>query len=89
MTVQAFVAGDSNAAMVLLLALVLGGAHVAISVFTARHDHKALIAMWFILVGDTLLTVFVNWKAIALVLFTIGLLLLARTSSARAWYTTR
>ena len=42
--------------------------------------------MWFILIGDSLLTIFVNWHAILLVLFTFVLLLLTRAPSARRWY---
>jgi len=83
--VTAFV--DANHAWVVLaLGIVLGGAHVLISRFTSQHSRKALGAMWFILIGDSLLTLFVNWHAILLVLFTVVLLLLTRAPSARRWY---
>ena len=87
MVIQSFAAGSSNALIVLLLAIVLGGAHLAIWIWTSRHSRRAIWAMWFILVGDSLLTIFVDVKAIILVIATIVLLLLARTPSARAWYT--
>lgn len=86
MVVQAFATGASNALIVLLLAIVLGGAHLAIWVWTSRHSSRAIWAMWFILIGDSLLTLLVDVKAIILVIATIVLLLLARTASARAWY---
>jgi hypothetical protein len=44
----------------------------------------AIAAMWFVLVSDSLLTIFVDVKALALVLATVALLLLAR--SARTWW---
>lgn len=86
MVVQAFVAGASNAALVLLLAIALGGAHLAIWVWTSRHSRMAIWAMWFVLVGDALLTLLVDVKAVILVIATVVLLVLARTPSARAWY---
>lgn len=87
MVVQTFSSGASNALVVLVLAIVLGGAHLGIWIWTSRHSRKAIWAMWFILVGDSLLTIFVDVKAIVLVGFTIVLLLLTRAPSARAWYT--
>lgn len=73
---------------VVLIAVVLGGAHVAISVLTARRSRAAVGAMMVVLVGDTLLTAFVDWRAILLVAFTIVLLLLTRTTGARDWFRT-
>lgn len=87
MVVGAFTGGSDRAWLILALAVVLGGAHVAISLFTRGHSRKAVAAMWFVFIGDTLLTVFIDWKAIVLVLFTVGLLLLSRMTSARAWFT--
>lgn len=86
MTVQAFSAGASNAWLVLALAVVLGGAHLAALLWTIAHSRKAHLALWFIIIGDSLLTVFVDRRAILLVGFTIVMLLLTRTRSARAWY---
>lgn len=79
-------ADSNNAWLVLLLGIVLGGAHVLISRFTSLHSKKAIAAMWFVFIGDSLLTVFVNWQAILLVLFTAVLLLLTRVPSARRWF---
>lgn len=87
MIVQAFVAAPATAWRVLLLGVVLGGAHVIIAVGSARRSRIVYAAMWFVLIGDSLLTVFVDVKAIALVLFTIVLLLLTRPAAARAWFT--
>lgn len=42
--------------------------------------------MWFVVIGDSLLTIFVNWQAILLVGFTVVLLLLTRAPSARRWF---
>lgn len=71
---------------VLLVGVILGGAHVLISRFTTMHSRRVFAAMWFIVIGDSLLTIFVNWKAIALVGFTIVLLLLTRTPAGRRWF---
>ena len=88
-TTQAFTSGSSNAWLVLTLAIVLGGAHLAALLWTIAHSRTAHLALWFIMVGDSLLTVFVDWQAILLVGFTIVMLLLARTRGARAWYDPR
>jgi hypothetical protein len=83
--VSAFVDQD-NAWLVLLLGIVLGGAHVLISRFTSQHSKRAIAAMWFVVIGDSLLAIFVNWQAILLVGFTVVLLLLTRVPSARRWF---
>ncbi len=43
--------------------------------------------MWFVFFADALLAIFVNYLAVILVLFTVALLILARTSTARKWFT--
>ena len=86
MTLQAFTAGATNQWTVLSLAIVLGGAHGAALIWTYRHSRRAHFALWFIIIGDSLLTVFASWQAILLVGFTIVMLALTRTSSAKAWY---
>lgn len=83
--VGAFVDGNRPVA-VLIVGIVLGGAHVLISRFTTLHSRKAFAAMWFVVIGDSLLTIFVNWRAILLVGFTVVLLLLTRAPSARRWF---
>ena len=85
--VGAFLDGNRPVA-VLIVGIVLGGAHVLISRFTSMHSRKAFAAMWFVVIGDSLLTIFVNWKAIGLVGFTIVLLLLTRTAAGRRWFAT-
>jgi len=84
--VGAFVEGSSNKWLVAVVGLVLGGAHVAISRFTSLRSNRAVFAMWGVFIGDSVLAIFVNWQAIALVLFTVVLLLLTRTRSARMWF---
>lgn len=86
MTVQAFTSGADNRWIVLCLAIVLGGAHVAALLWTLAHSRKAHYALWFIIVGDSLLTVFANWQAVLLVGFTIVMLALTRARTARSWY---
>jgi hypothetical protein len=83
--VGAFVAGEHQWA-VLIVGIILGGAHVLISRFTTVHSRKAMAAMWVVLIGDSLLTIFVNVEAILLVGFTVVLLLLTRAPSARRWF---
>jgi hypothetical protein len=84
--IRAFIDDGSRAWSVLLVGLVLGGAHLVISVGSARRSRIVYAAMWLVLIGDTLLTLFVDVQAIALVLFTIVLLALTRPAAARAWF---
>lgn len=84
--VRALVDDASSAWPVLMVGVVLGGAHVVIAVGAAGRRRIVYAAMWFVLVGDSLLTVFVDIRAIALVLFTIALLLLTRPAAARSWF---
>lgn len=86
MVIQSFADASTDAWLVLILAIILGGAHAVLSIMTSRHSARALIAIWFILIGDIALTIFADWKAIALVLFTVVLLLLARTRGATTWF---
>ena len=82
----AVTSADPDVLWVIALAVVLGGAHVAVSMLTARHSRLAILAMWFIAIGDGLLAIFVNEQAIVLVAFTVIMLLLAHSRAARAWY---
>lgn len=84
--IRAFLDDPSSAWPVLLVGVVLGGAHVVIAVGAAHGRRIVYAAMWFVLAGDSLLTVFVDVRAIALVLFTIVLLLLTRPAAARSWF---
>lgn len=86
MIAAALTGGSGDSAGVIVLGLVLGGAHVAISVLTHRHSRLVFAAMVFVLVADTALAVFVDPKAVLLVLFTVVLLLLTRVPSARRWF---
>jgi hypothetical protein len=84
--IQNIAAGFPNGWAVVPVGVVLGGAHVAISWLTSRHNRRAVAAMWFVFVSDSLLAIFVDFLAVVLVLFTVVLLLLARTSSAKKWF---
>ena len=86
MIVRAWLDGSSTAIWVTLVGLVLGSAHIVIAVGAARRQRIAFAAMWFVVVSDTLLTIFVDVKALVLVGATILMLLLTRTRSARAWW---
>lgn len=83
---QGVVAGFPNGWGVVPVGIVLGGAHVAISRLTSRHDRRVVAVMWFVFISDALLAIFVNYLAVVLVVFTIVLLLLTRTSSAKEWF---
>ena len=85
-TVQAFATDATNKWFVLTLAVILGGAHGAALVWTSKHSRRAHLALWFIIIGDSLLTLFVAWQAVLLVAFTIVMLALTRTRAAKAWY---
>ena len=67
--------GDIDAPLVLvgLLALVLGGAHVLISVTTTRGSAAALWLTVFVFISDSLLGVFVDPMAFLLAGFTVVL----------------
>jgi hypothetical protein len=84
--IQAIAGGFPQGWAVVPVGIVLGGAHVAISWLTARHDRRAVVVMWFVFVSDSLLAIFVDYLAVVLVLFTVVLLLLARTADARKWF---
>ena len=84
--IQAILGGFPQGWAVVPVGVVLGGAHVAISWLTARHDRRTVAVMWFVFVSDSLLALFVDYLAVVLVLFTLVLLLLARTASARQWF---
>jgi len=87
--IQNVAAGLPDGWAVIPVGIVLGGAHVAISRLTSRHDRRAVAAMWFVFISDALLAIFVNYLAVVLVLFTIVLLLLTRTPSAKEWFQSR
>ena len=84
MIVRAFVTGSDSAWLVLLIGVLLGGAHVVISISAQKGLRTGYAAMWFVLIGDSLLTIFVDAQALTLVLFTVVLLLLTRPATARA-----
>lgn len=84
--IQALIAGLPDGWAVIPLGVVLGGAHVAISYFTTHHNRRAFAAIWFVFFADGLLAIFVNPLATILVLFTVVLLILAHTSTAKEWF---
>lgn len=82
---RSFLEGAGNAFAVLAVGLVLGSAHVVVSLGARRRSIAYVYAIGFIFVGDLLLAIFVDTQAFALVAFTIVLGALAATSSARQW----
>ncbi len=89
MIISAVTGGSDRAWAVVVVGVILGGAHLAISHFTSRHSSRAFAAMWFVLIADAGLALFVDIQAVLLVLFTVVLLLLTRIPSARAWFSSQ
>ena len=83
--VRSFVDGANNAVTVLLVGLVLGGAHAAVSVGAHRRSVSYIYAIGFIFIGDLLLALMVDAQAFALVAFTVVLGVLAAAPSSRKW----
>lgn len=87
--IQAIVTGESSLGtelgLTIALAVVLGGAHVMAFIWSSQGTRRVYIAIWSIVIGDSLLTIFVNTSAILLVMFTFVMLALTRPTSAREW----
>jgi hypothetical protein len=83
--VRTFIEGAGNAFAVLLVGLVLGGAHAVVALGAHRSSVVYLYAIGFIFVGDLLLAIFVDPQAFALVAFTVVLGVLATRPSSRRW----
>jgi hypothetical protein len=86
--ITAIISGSSNVWWVILIGVILGGAHIAISRFTSLHSSIAVYFMWFVFIADSLLAIFVQVQAVVLVIFTIVLLVLTRLPSSKLWYST-
>ena len=89
MIISALTIGGDDVWAVVLAGLILGGAHVAISVFTSKHSTKAYVAMWFVFISDSALALFVNPQAVVLILFTVVLLGLTRFPSSKIWFSSQ
>ena len=77
--------GAGNHFTTLIVGLMLGGAHAVVAL-GARHQSVAYVyAIGFIFVGDLVLAIFVDVRALTLVAFTIVLAALAASNSARRW----
>lgn len=83
--VRTFIDGANNAVAVLLVGLVLGGAHAVVTWGARTRSRAYLYAIGIIFVGDLLLALFVDARAFALVAFTIALGVLAALPSSRDW----
>lgn len=70
---------------VVVVGVVLGGAHVVVALAAARRSIAYVYAIGFIFFGDLALAIWVDPQAFALVAFTVVLGVLATTPSARAW----
>ena len=83
--IRGLLEGASNTLTTLVVGLMLGGAHAVVAL-GARHQSVAYVyAIGFIFVGDLLLAIFVDVRALTLVAFTIVLATLAASNSARRW----
>lgn len=86
---QALTIGESSLGTGLVstiaLAVVLGGAHVMTYIWSAQGSRRVYAAIWLIVIGDSLLTIFVSTSAILLVMFTLVMLALTLPTSAREW----
>ena len=83
--VRSILEDPGNFLGVLLVGLVLGGAHAVVAWGARNRSRIYLYAIGFIFVGDFLLAVFVDAQAFALVAFTIVLGVLAGLPSSRDW----
>jgi len=70
---------------VLIVGVVLGGAHLVVALAAHRRSIAYVYAIAFIFIGDLALAIWVDPQAFALVAFTVVLGILAATPSARAW----
>jgi hypothetical protein len=86
--ISAIISASSDVWWVILIGVILGGAHLAISRLTTLHSSTAIYFMWFVFVADSLLAIFVQYQAVILVIFTIVLLGLTRFPSSKLWYST-
>ncbi len=86
MIVTAVTTASDTAMVVVVIGVVLGSAHVGISVFTTRHSSVAIKAMLFVFVSDSFLAIFVDYRAAVLVLFTVVLIALTRTGAGKEWF---
>lgn len=88
MIVRALMDDAASALAVVIVGLVLGGAHLAMSVGASRRSKVVYYAIAFILVGDSALAIWVDPQALALVLFTLVLAGLGAMGASRAWLRT-
>jgi hypothetical protein len=70
---------------VVIVGVVLGGAHLVVALAAHRRSIAYVYAIAFIFIGDLALAIWVDPQAFALVAFTVVLGILAATPSARAW----
>lgn len=83
--IRGLLEGASNTLTTLVVGLMLGGAHAVVAL-GARHQSVTYVyAIGFIFIGDLLLAIFVDVRALTLVAFTIVLAALAASNSARTW----
>ncbi len=88
MIVRALMDDASSAVGVVIVGLVLGSAHLVMSVGASRRSRVVYYAIAFILVGDSALAIWVDPQAFALVLFTLVLAGLGSMGASRSWLRT-
>jgi len=82
--IQSLIADAASSLGVILVGVILGGAHVVVAVAAHRRSSIYLYAIGSIFFGDLALAIWVDPQAFALVAFTVVLGILAATPSARA-----
>ena len=82
---RSLIADAASGLGVVVVGVVLGGAHVVVAVAAHRRSPIYLYAIGFIFFADLALAIWVDPQAFALVTFTVVLGILAATPSARAW----
>ena len=83
--IQSLIADAASSLGVILVGVILGGAHVVVAVAAHRRSSIYLYAIGSIFFGDLALAIWVDPQAFALVAFTVVLGILAAAPSARAW----
>jgi len=83
--VRSLIGDAAGSLAVLIVGLILGGAHLVVALAAERRSVAYVYAIGFIFIGDLALAIWVDPQAFVLVAFTVVLGILAATPSARAW----
>jgi hypothetical protein len=83
--IRGLLEGAGHTFTTLVVGLMLGGAHAVVALGARRQSVAYVYAIGFIFVGDSILAIFVDVRALTLVAFTLVLAALAASNSARRW----